>query len=115
MEEYGWQLTTIAVSLSIVAVGMVAVLIGIVLLVFQTRKVVEHMDRLVIQADYIMTRVRLWTDELEQRAKHAGIYVDAMNWNLKNGMKVLAVALAGMKAVGSILSAFGGEKGGKKK
>ena len=115
MEHYSWQLTTIAISLSVVAVGMVAVLAGTILLVFQTRKVVEHMDRLVVQADYIMTRLRLWTVEFEDRAKHAGIYVDAMNWNLKNGMKLLAVALAAFKAVGSVLSAFGGEKGGKKK
>ena len=114
MEQYGWQLTTIAISLSIVAIGMVAVLIGIILLVFQTTKVVGHLDKMVIQADYIMTRLRIWTIEVGDRAKHAGIYVDAMNWNLKNGMKLLAVALAAFKAVGSILSAFGGEKEGKK-
>lgn len=112
MEQYGWQLTTIAIALSIVAAGMMAILVALIFLVIGTAKVVKHLDRLMDQADYLMTKARLWSLEVEEKARHAGMYVDAMNWNLKTGLRMLAAILAAFKAAGGILSSALGKKGG---
>ena len=109
MEQYGWQLTTIAVSLSIVAVGMVVALIALIFLAVGTTRAVKHLDRLMDQVDYFMNKARLWTVEVEEKARHAGAFVDSMGSNLKTFAGLLATIIAGFKGV----SGLGGGRGRK--
>ena len=110
MEPYSWQLTTIAISLALLAIGGLAALAGLILLVSRAAKAADHADKLLLQADYLMTRLRLWSVEVEEKAKHAGIYMSATNWNLRAGLKILAVLVAALKSFGNILSALLGGK-----